>query len=267
MTENSSSSAPAPGAATAGDAPKTVKDMPGWPINTSGFSDDTWGMIVVLEYLIEYINQSILPASKIKLHVHQLTRLFDAPRYRRRLRVSAVWDLLHNLAVALYNARLYRLASEVYDFVLSSVPGRGDSPRPGETSTWYSGGIIYMKAHRYEDAARLYVKLLKYADSEPRTQDLSRICLENIGHCYMKMKDYKEAAPIYVRFWNKYSMFYYDEKGRRRSSFPGARRNANRLMRLGYIVVQPCPGPYGRMSTEYAVACPEASGRVEKPLT
>ena len=267
MAGESRSSEPVPDAAPVEGVPQIANGILAGPIKKRGLSSDTQWTIIVLEYLTECINQSKLPADQIRQYVRKVTGFFVSPRYQRCLRVSAVWDLLHNLAVALYDAHLYRLAGEVYDFVLSSVPGRGDSPRPGETSTWYSGGIIYMKAHRYEDAARLYVKLLKYADSEPRTQDLSRICLENIGHCYMKMKDYKEAAPIYVRYWNKYSMFYYDEKGRRRSSFPGARRNANRLMRLGYIVVQPCPGPYGRMSTEYAVACPEASGRVEKPLT
>lgn len=267
MAGESRSSEPVPDAAPVESVPQVANGILAGPKMKRGPSYDTRWTIIVIEYLTECITKSKLPADQIRQYVRKVTGFFESPRYQRCLRVSAVWDLLHNLAVALYNARLYRLASKVYDYVVASIPGSGDKPRPIETNTWYSGGIIYMKARRYEDAARLYGKLLKYADSEPRTIGLSRICLENMGHCYMKMKDYKEAAPIYVRFWNKYSMFYYDDKGRRRSSFPAARRNANRLMRLGYIVVQPCLGPYGRMSTEYAVACPEASGCVEKPLT
>lgn len=265
MNENittgiSSSSAFVSSMAPVDAPPKAGNDMPARPIKKKGMSDDTWWMIVILDHLIEYIKHSMLPANKIRLFVHQMTGYFAAPRYRRCLRVVAVWDQLHNLAVALYDARLYRLASEVYDFVLASVPGRGDSPRPGETSTWYSGGIIYMKARRYEDAAGLYGKLLKYADSEPRTIGLSRICLENMGYCYMKTKDYNEAAPIYVRFLNNYSLVCSDKEGNLRACCFGVRRNTSKLMQMGYIAINPCPGPFGSMSTKYVVVCPDASG-------
>ena len=262
MAGESRSSEPVPGAAPVEGAQQEANGMLAGPKKKRGPSSDTRWMIIVIEYLTECINKSKLPADQIRQYVRKVTGFFVSPRYQRCLRVSAVWDLLHNLAVALYDARLYRLASKVYDYVVASVPGKGDSPRLGETSTWYSGGIIYMKARRYEDAARLYGKLLKYADSEPRTIGLSRICLENMGYCYMKTKDYKEAAPIYVRFLNTYSLAYVDKEGNLRACCFGVRRNTSKLMRMGYIALKPCPGPYGNVSAKYVVACPEASGCV-----
>ena len=260
MAGESRSGEPVPDAAPVEGAPQVANGMLAGPKMNRGPSYYTQWSIIVIEYLTEIIDKSKLPADQIRHYVRKLTGIIGGPRYKHCLRVSVVWDSLHNLAVALCDARYFRLASEVYDYVLASVPGKGDSPRPGERSAWYSGGIINMKAHKFANAARLFCKLLQYADSDPRTGALSRLCLENIAECYMEAKDYIEAAPIIARFLNTYAMNYYDMNGRRRACYPRVKRYANKLMRMGYITARPSPEPHGLMSTEYVIACPEASG-------